>query len=337
MDNRAVIKDAYKEDAKKVRIPYFMRVRLSGLDGTIVLDPVNKGLLNRGMRLNRMSADVNFDTTESRAVAMDVSDNNLIAETQSLNPRQMAFISSKFGNDDLDDEARFNRCVKILTEELDETYDYLRRSDIEDYVRRVLACQNRKTLESISRDLPSAYSTLKDNIDSLSLNYRIDNMESLIDSEEIVCDTTTLNAYFTFPEKMDTGYVTPSRFKRSLYTKVGKMNDFETNVMLRIDGLDNVLWWHRIVDKNNSEFCLRGYLHHYPDFIVRTVTGKTLLVETKGDFNDGTDSKLKLRLGKMWDSLAGSGYKYYMVFESDKPMLDGAITIDELMGLIKRL
>ena len=81
----------------------------------------------------------------------------------------------------------------------------------------------------------------------------------------------------------------------------------------------------------------RGYLHLYPDYIIMTVTGKTLLVETKGDFNDGTDSKLKLRLGKMWDSLAGSGYKYYMVLKSEKPTLDGAITIDELIGLIKRL
>ena len=58
-----------------------------------------------------------------------------------------------------------------------------------------------------------------------------------------------------------------------------------------------------------------------------------VIIETKGDDRDNSDSKRKLEAGKKWASAAGSNYRYYMVF--DKVKMEEAITVKELLSRIE--
>ncbi|MCM1517720.1 MAG: hypothetical protein NC117_03685 [Pseudoflavonifractor sp.] len=64
-------------------------------------------------------------------------------------------------------------------------------------------------------------------------------------------------------------------------------------------------------------------------------SGRTLLVETKGDHLANDESADKIRLGKRWADLAGDEFRYFMVFQSKE--VDGAITLKTLLGYLDEL
>ena len=86
-----------------------------------------------------------------------------------------------------------------------------------------------------------------------------------------------------------------------------------------------------------GNICHAQQSHHYPDFIVYTASGKIILVETKGDDRDNSDSKRKVRLGRKWADMAGSQYRYYMVFDENDTGFDGAYKFAEFCDLMKHL
>ena len=49
------------------------------------------------------------------------------------------------------------------------------------------------------------------------------------------------------------------------------------------------------------------------------------------------ESKEKAKIGQQWDMLAGSNYRYFMVFESKSPDYPGAYSYDRFMEILKGL
>ena len=94
------------------------------------------------------------------------------------------------------------------------------------------------------------------------------------------------------------------------------MGDFERRIINDVANLDSVQWWHRNLSRGKG-FRINGFLNHYPDFIIRTHAGRTVIIETKGDDRDNTDSEQKRKLGKLWQAKAGAGFHYMMVFENN--------------------
>ena len=101
------------------------------------------------------------------------------------------------------------------------------------------------------------------------------------------------------------------------------MNKFEAELRDVLASTDSVEWWHRIIERRG--FRLNTFRNHYPDFIVKMKSGRILLVESKGDDRDNSDSKSKLKLGKAWASNAGKAYRYFMVF--DENPIEGRIQL----------
>ncbi len=121
----------------------------------------------------------------------------------------------------------------------------------------------------------------------------------------------------------------------SLYEREGLMNNFEIKVITEMAGLSNIVFWHRNLVRGKG-FAINGYKsNHYPDFIAVTDKGITLLLETKGDDRDNSDSASKCRLGKIWEEQAGKKFKYFMIF--DKKEIDGAYTWEKAKELVKML
>ena len=61
--------------------------------------------------------------------------------------------------------------------------------------------------------------------------------------------------------------------------------------------------------------------------------GTIVIIETKGDDRDNSDSKNKLDLGLKWEADAGFGFKYFMVFEHNR--IDNTVDVQELLEILK--
>lgn len=137
-----------------------------------------------------------------------------------------------------------------------------------------------------------------------------------------MCDANEIHAIpnYKFPE-----FIVPHEVEsrtpvaNSLYQKETALNGFEHKVILAIASLPNVRFWHHIIPRKPNSFFLNGFINHYPDFIVVTKGRTLILVETKGDDRDNSDSKKKNRFGRRWAEKAGDGYKYFMIFREKQP------------------
>lgn len=94
---------------------------------------------------------------------------------------------------------------------------------------------------------------------------------------------------------------------------------------------------HRNLERNG--FYINAFLNHYPDFILLTEKGTVVLLETKGEQLDGSDSQSKIRAGQAWENAANQPddkrkYKYSMVFETGK--LDGAYSVEEMLDRLEK-
>ncbi|UYZ65283.1 hypothetical protein [Hymenobacter weizhouensis] len=100
-------------------------------------------------------------------------------------------------------------------------------------------------------------------------------------------------------------------------------------VINEIANLPNIAFWTRNLERGKG-FGINGFLNHYPDFIIQTKSGKTLVVETKGDH---LDAEQKIKLGATWAQKAGNAYRYYMVYE--RRVVDGAHKLDDFLNILK--
>lgn len=139
---------------------------------------------------------------------------------------------------------------------------------------------------------------------------------------------------WSFPKTLVPGE-TSAPIAGSLYEAEGSMGEFEARVISQLAALPNIAWWHRNLSRGKG-FSLNGFMNsHYPDFILCTKGDKILLVESKGDDRDNSDSEAKARLGKEWQQLCGTNYRYFMVF--DKRTMDGAVTLAQAKKWISEL
>ncbi len=126
-----------------------------------------------------------------------------------------------------------------------------------------------------------------------------------------------------------------SLFSRSLYKAEEGMNGEEQKLAGRFSGLDNIKWWHRIIERR--DFGLNGPINHYPDFMVMTTQGNVVLVESKGQHLRNDDSRRKLAIGQAWAYQAGPKYRYFMVFQDGVKPLDGAETVTSFIRILEQL
>jgi type III restriction enzyme len=201
--------------------------------------------------------------------------------------------------------------------------------EIRKYVERILGQLTTEQLYDILIRKWSYSDRIKDKIRQHADVYAEDQFNDMIKISRIIAEPA-----WTFPELLVPGPLGPS-IGNSLYEREGSMNNFEASVITDIASLPNIAFWHRNLGRGKG-FAINGFKsNHYPDFIVITKSGKTILLETKGDDRDNSDSTAKCRLGNKWAELAGKGFYYFMVF--DKKAVEGAFTIDRAKELIRKL
>ena len=201
--------------------------------------------------------------------------------------------------------------------------------EIKVYIGRILNGMNAEQLRDILVRKWSYTDKIKTKIRQLSDSYAEGRFMDLLKSKKI-----NTKANWKLGKEIVPGNI-GSSIGNSLYEREGFMNNFEERVAMEIGTSSNVVFWHRNLERGKG-FYINGYkANHYPDFILQTKSGKTILIETKGDHLDGSDSEAKCRLGNEWERQAGHDFAYFMVF--DKKEIAGAYTLDKARQLISKM
>lgn len=319
------MKSEYAQEALALELPIFYEaVGFSMFSGDKVA--VTKESLSDGFKLSDKDTQINFNMTAGDVAMLDVDDIKARPYQVALNAREAQRLSQYVRS--CPPEKRKEECVNQLYKQMNKL-DYLDAADLKAYIRHIVEQMSSDEVSQMENALPSYAFKIKKKIESLLEVYR----EKLF-MEKIVTQEITVEPFYHFPKGISpTSTMLP--ISKQLYTDEESVNDFERRVIMAIAGLENVCWWHRNIDRQG--FCLNGFINHYPDFIVRTIRGNIILVETKGDDRDNSDSEAKLRLGRKWQELAGREYRYFMVFDEKDTGFEGAYKFGEFMDIMKRL
>ena len=288
--------------------------------------PLEKTMLDKDFDLLSKDTSVDFASYKQQGVTIDIAeDGDDYVPLRRYDQKTLRFIRDQYNNKKADLQKnmlskQIARMVKI---------DSIKEPDIVKYVARIIENYDEDDIKLLLDNLYQTVDAVKRKITSLLINHRKKAFENWMNFGLI-----QMKEGYKFPEKISmAGRKELLGVGRGLYTAEESGNTFENNMITALLENNNVVFWHR--NRKNVEFCINGFINHYPDYIIYLESGRVIMVETKGDFLDGGDSKQKIGLGNKWADKAGDKYRYFMVFEDKK--IEGAITVKELLNNIKYL
>ncbi len=318
------VKDIFSEQAEKITLPqFYLKVPANDLFG--IKDdelPLEKEYLLEGFALSKADTNIAFDSITSELYQIDLDATKkehtptFVRLDGSVRERVMKYI--------VDPSHKVNR-VKNFTKRLMDLIGNLfpiPDKEIEKYIHRILEDFSEEQFSDLATNEYTYKDKIKSKIITLSEEFAEKKFKDFLDTDKVF-----LKPSFTLPKSITPGE-TAKDITKSLYEKEASMNSFEERVINEVGNMTNIAFWTRNIERRG--FKINGYVNHYPDFIIQTKSGKTVLLETKGDH---LDAEQKIRLGSLWASKAGNNYRYYMVYE--KRTVEGAKKLDEFLALIK--
>ncbi|MBK7182797.1 MAG: DEAD/DEAH box helicase family protein [Bacteroidetes bacterium] len=321
------MKEVFVEQASQIKIPQFYIERPGGEIFPGESQLLNKEDLLKGFQLSKADANIVFDNASSELYKIDLDETradftpSFVKLDGEIKDRLMEYIL-----DPSRKESRTKNFTKRILDLIGKMYP-ISESEIKKYVQKIVEDFSDEQYTDFADHEYSYTSKIKDKIKKLSDEYAEKTFRDYLDKDKI----TMPNGY-TFEKTISPG-LTSKDITKSLYEKEADMNGFEEKVINEIANLSNVAFWTRNIER--KQFRINGFLNHYPDFIIQTKSNKTILLETKGDDRDNSDSEAKIRLGKAWENRAGQGYKYFMVF--DKKEVRDAYRLDDFLKMFKDL
>ena len=221
-----------------------------------------------------------FSNSPYEIVSFDIHDKEDFPRYKYLSDSEIRAFLEYFDN--LPPTGQIRQCVAKIVTFIDKGNNPPSQ-DITNYVTKIVSNFDRERIREAVQYTGVYAKKIKDKIDAMLTAHAKNNFLAQIDSRKI----------FTKPSfKLPTA-ISPTRFQKtwdnSLYVAEEEINSLEYKIASSLTKFDNVLWWHR--NRSKKEFCLNGFINHYPDFIVRMKSGFVLLVEAKGDDRDNSDSR----------------------------------------------
>jgi type III restriction enzyme len=321
------IRDEFREAARSIKLPLFrVPAEPGGLFGASESRNLEKEDLLDDFRLSAESADLSMPLSPSDIYQVDLegADGQTLIERRRLEaPDAERFLSFLKSLSDADFKRELLGIVMNLLRDVNAVSD----RDLKAYVKRVIEGQRESTLAEM-RGEPYRYAqAIRDKIDGLM----IEHMRRRFQRDTAV-NAIRAEPAWAFPSRLECADVRRG-MPKSLHDGVAPMNSFEAQVAESISSSANVLFWYR--NRERRDFRLNAYVNHYPDFIVVTRSENVVLVESKGDDRDNSDSERKLELGQAWERLSGSKCHYYLVFQTKD--VNGAWPMAEAMRMLGRL
>jgi type III restriction enzyme len=325
--NKHKLNEIFRNDALVLRLPqFFMRVQTGGwFEEEDALQLFERDELLRDFKLSQADGNISFEDVSTEIYRVDLEqlgDHNYAPKPFKVDAAARARFNGIILSGSRESQVR--NVTARLTQLIGNLYP-ITDPEVKKYVERIVEAMSPEQIrDCLERDV--AYvRKIKQKISSLSNSHAIKQFNDMLDVDKIV-----VQPHFGLPEVITPSANAPA-LPKSLYTTEASLGSFEGRIINDIANLENLQWWHRNLSKGKG-FRINGFLNHYPDFILRTKSGKTIVLETKGDDRDNTDSELKLKLGKLWESKAGAAFKYMMVFDNNP--IEGA---ERLADALKKL
>ena len=327
MLNQNEIQEQFRDEAQSLRIPQFFIQSVPDLFGDAyeLLEPEN---LSEGFSLSGQDAQISFELATGEMYRVDIQEQGeAVPKYKRASKGESEYIREYLAK--LPQEKKIIHCTDMICHQINKNNRYA-TSEIEGYVKRIVQNMTEDELAAMETAIPVYARKIQQKIESLEDDYREKQFYKWLDSGKVMCrDSYTLPSVITPADTTDA-------IPYSLYeSERNDMNNFENTLIDVVVGLDNVKWWHRIIDRKGMR--LNAFINHYPDFMVMMKSGKLILIEAKGDYLDGDDSKTKLKLGRTWQAQAGRMHRYFMVFKDKELGLDGAYTLDKFVEVLKEL
>lgn len=318
------IKDIFKEQAEKINLPqFYLKVPANDLFGQKEEElPLEKENLLDGFALSKADTNIAFDSITSELYKVDLDETKkehtptFVRLDGSVKESVMAYILDPARKD-----SRVKNFTKRIMDIIGNMYP-IPDKEIEKYINRILEDFKDEQFNDFANNEYTYTDKIKQKIKTLSDLFAEKKFKDFLDTDKVF-----IKPSFQLPKNISPGD-TSKDITKSLYEKEGNMNGFEERVINEIGNMTNIAFWTRNIERKG--FRINGFVNHYPDFIIQTKSGKTLLLETKGDH---LDAEPKIRLGGLWASKAGNNYRYFMVYE--RRTVDGAYKLEDFLNIIK--
>ena len=337
--NKQKMKPNFAESASAIALPqFFQKVQTGGFfDDDEQWQKLSKNDLLTGFVLANLDANVVFDAVDSEIYQVDLSDignGESSVDFKALEKAQKQKLNSIIRNQS--NEGQVTSVVGLLFDSLGKgTFYPIEDNDVKKYLARIVEAMSHEQRDDCLDKLPQYVKVIKEKIISLANEYAAIEFEKWLTIGKL-----RLQPYFNFLPSIAPSENAPA-IAKSLYVREAKINGLEEKAIQAIANLENIVWWHRNLERGKG-FEINGFINHYPDFVVLTAKKNVIIIETKGGDRDNSDSAAKLKLGKTWESQAnmlshetGLRYHYMMVFDNNP--LSEAYNVAAAMDLIKQL
>ncbi len=319
--------EEYREEAAALRFPQFMLETGPSLfsDSEHVLLDLEH--LSHGFTLKDKDVQIDFTTLDAEMARVDVDDSKeATPKAWKLAGADSAFFKEWFNEQP--SNVRMAHCKGLIKSKLSKL-NCINDKELQSYIDRVIETLNADQLADLEQSPYPYVLKVEKKVKDLLDAHRAKVFDLWLEQGKIVCHPN----YALKPTISPT--IATSVIPKSLYTSEEDMNDYERKMAWALSSMPNIKWWHRNISRQG--FVINGSTRAYPDLIAMTTGGKILMIETKGDHLDNDDSKAKAKIGQQWDMLAGSKYRYFMVFQSKAPDFQGAYSYDRFMEIMKEI
>ncbi|MGE0086065.1 MAG: DEAD/DEAH box helicase [Desulfococcaceae bacterium] len=321
---------AMKEEAKacadKIILPQFY---IEGVSGDLFSNEqgynrFDKNFLLGDFDLGKEDIKINFDTISAEIYKIDLSADEHVPEYELLKQKEKDYILDYVSA--LPEERQISYFADLMASQLG-NMDMLSAKEIRQYITRVIDSLNPEQLSDLKHNYHKYAGAVKHKISTLILDYSEKQFYKMLDTDEILCRQSYRLPAQIAPKNTTIG------IPKSLYVKENEMNNFEKKLINRVAGLGNIRYLHKNNEKNG--FCINVFVNHNQDFNILSKSDKIVILETKGDDRDNSDSRRKLKLGLHWANRAGENFRYYMVFENNP--LEEAKSLNDFLEIIKKI
>lgn len=320
------IKNIFKEEAQKISLPqFFLKVPANDLFGKKEEElPLEKENLLEGFKLSQEERKIDFASISSELYKVDLDETKsehtptFVRLDGLVKESVMAYILDPSRKD-----TRIKNFTKRIMDIIGNMYP-IPDKEIEKYIKLILEDFTDEQFNDFANNEYTYTDKIKNKIKFLSEAFAEQKFKDFLDTDKVF-----IKPSFNLPNNISPGN-TSKDITKSLYEKEGSMNGYEEKVINEIGNMTNISFWTRNIERRG--FRINGFINHYPDFIIQTKSGKTIILETKGDH---LDAEQKIRLGNFWASKAGNNYRYFMVYE--RRTVDGAYKLEDFLNLIKSI
>ena len=321
------VNQLYVSEAGQIEIPQFMIETGRSLFSEHEHQVLTKENLYAGFSLLDKDTVIDFDSIDSEIARIDIDDSDAMPKAWKLQGFDSQNVKQWF--DEQPSDRKMRLCKDMIIKKLSKN-NAINDRDLEVYVDRIIQNLTEDQLTDMEQT-PGIY-VLKINkkVNSLLNEYAKKMFYEWVEQDKISCQPS-----YKLPKEISPTETIAS-IPKSLYNEEEKFDtEYERKVVMELSSLNNIKWWHRNMARKG--FAINGAVNAYPDLMVRTESGKLLLIETKGDQLENSESREKAETGAKWAEMAGRMYKYYMVFETKNPGYNGAYSYEEFMRIVKEL